>query len=517
MLVNNCSRHDREPNESSLATTPPGLFRASPRVCWFEVCSYISGKARIRSGAFVDWGSCDCESGARLRLDRYRTDKVFAAARCGVAGREFERAGKRATASHAGTQAPVYHGGYRERIAGAWRPSLPMITPEEALARILAAVRSKPSREVPLLEAVDRFAAEDLFARLSLPVFDNSAMDGYAVIASSCAAGRLRVVGEQPAGMDRQLSIKPGEAIRIFTGAPLPSGADAVVMQEDVRVEDGEIVLETSVAPGEFVRRRGTDVAEGQKLLTVGERVSVQMTALLAAQGLSSVRVGAEVRASLISTGDELAFPGAELQRGQIYESNSVFLEALLRKYGVDVVSVQRCADRPDQIEAAVNAGVSCDVMIVTGGVSVGAHDLVKAALSQVGATLDLWRVAVKPGKPFLFGRAEDCAIFGLPGNPVSAFVTFLLFVRPALLKMMGAGTPALPLPQTAARLSEKIHNDGPRPHYVRGMLRDGTFTPIGLQESHALLGLSRSNALLLAPPGETIAAGSTVTALCFD
>ena len=193
------------------------------------------------------------------------------------------------------------------------------------------------------------------------------------------------------------------------------------------------------------------------------------MIALLAAQGLTSIRVGGEVRACIISTGDELVQPGAPLQPGQIYDSNSVLLEALLRKCGAKVVSVTRCADRADETEAAVRGGVDCDVMILTGGVSVGAHDFVKAALAAAGATLDLWRVAVKPGKPFLFGHAGECAIFGLPGNPVSAFVTFLLFVRPALLRMMGAGDAALGLPEVAVRLSEEIRNDGPRPHYLRG------------------------------------------------
>ena len=307
-----------------------------------------------------------------------------------------------------------------------------MISPDEALARILGHIRPLPARDLPLLDALDRFAAQDVLARIPLPPFENSAMDGYAVLAASCAiGGRLRVVGEQPAGLDRRLSIEPGEALRIFTGAPLPSGADAVIMQEDSRVEEGDIVLETSVAPGDFVRRRGADVAEGQKLLAAGERVRVQKIALLAAQGLGLLRVGGEVRACIIATGDELAEPGSDLLPGQIYDSNSALLETLLRKCGVNVISVNRCADRADEIEAAVRAGVACDVMILSGGVSVGAHDLVKAALSTIGATLDLWRVAVKPGKPFLFGHAGECAIFGLPGNPVSAFVTFLLFVRP--------------------------------------------------------------------------------------
>jgi molybdopterin molybdotransferase len=241
------------------------------------------------------------------------------------------------------------------------------------------------------------------------------------------------------------------------------------------------------------------------------------MAALLAAQGLGSYDVGGEVRAVIVSTGDELIAPGVPLQAGQIYDSNSVLLQTLLEQVGVNVVTVTHCADRLDKIESAIRAGMRCDVMIVTGGVSVGARDFVKGALAAVGATLDLWRVAVKPGKPFLFGRARACAIFGLPGNPLSAFVTFLLFVRPALLKLMGANNAALLLPRFAARLSTDVHNDGKRPHYIRGHLFEGSFAPVGRQESHALYGLARSNALLLVKPGERLAAGADVNALTWE
>ena len=381
------------------------------------------------------------------------------------------------------------------------------------MATILKAVRPLPPRAVALAEALDCFAARDLHARVSLPLFDNSAMDGYAAIASSCTkGGRLTVVNEQTAGVDRKLTIKAGEAIRIFTGAPMPRGADAVVMQEDTTADGAEIVINVSVEPGEFVRRRSADVAEGQKLLAAGEGIRAETIALLAAQGIDSIAVGGKVRAAIISTGDELAPPGAALQPGQIYESNSALLRALLQKSGVDIVSVQHCPDRADSIEAALRAGAACDVMIISGGVSVGARDLVKAALATIGAELQLWRVAVKPGKPFLFGRAGECAVFGLPGNPVSAFVTFLLFVRPAVLKLMGADEKALALPKIPARLAAEIHNDGERVHYIRGRVADGIFTPVGRQESHALFGLSRSNAMLMTPPGERLAAGADVS-----
>jgi molybdopterin molybdotransferase len=393
-----------------------------------------------------------------------------------------------------------------------------VITEDQALARILETVRPLPSRHVPLREARDRFAARDVFARVALPVFDNSAMDGYAVVAGACAEGKSqRVIGEQPAGIDRGLRLEAGDAVRIFTGAPIPAGADAVVMQEDVRREGPEIFINTKVEPGEFIRRRGCDLTEGQKIVEAGACIRPQTLALLASQGFAETEVGGAVRATIISTGDELVAPGGTLGAGQIFESNSILLRALLEKSGVIDAEILHCPDEARSIEAALRKGIEGDVVIVVGGVSVGAHDLVKPALNAVGAQTDLWSVLVKPGKPFLFGRAGQCSIFGLPGNPVSAFVTFLLFVRPALLRLMGARDDLLSLPRTEAILAEELKNEGDRPHYVRGKLRDGEFSPIGRQESHALYGLSRANALLRVPAGETFGTGDRVSVLPLD
>jgi molybdopterin molybdotransferase len=178
---------------------------------------------------------------------------------------------------------------------------------------------------------------------------------------------------------------------------------------------------------------------------------------------------------------------------------------------------VQHCPDDGAQIEAAIRAAIAdCNILIISGGVSVGARDLVKPSLAAVGAQLDLWRVAVKPGKPFLFGHAAECAIFGLPGNPVSAFVTFLLFVRPAVLRLMGASDELLDLPRVHARLAQTVSNDGDRPHYIRGLLRDAVFEPLGRQESHALFGLSRSNSMLLIPAGGKLSAGEMIAVAMF-
>ena len=391
-----------------------------------------------------------------------------------------------------------------------------MINEEEARNRILEAVSPTPERTVPLSGALGCFSARSVVAGLSLPAFDNSAMDGYAIVASSSKKGaRLQVIGEQPAGVDRQLRISPGEAVRIFTGAPIPAGADAVVMQEDTTREGGEIVVNVDVHPGEFIRRRGCDLAEGQKILGRGERIRTTTIALLASQGFADVRVGGQVNAAIVSTGDEVVTLKSKLDQGQIYDSNSALLQALVQHCGASVKSAEHCPDHRERLIQAIQRGIKSHILVITGGVSVGEHDLVQAALRTLGAKIDIWRVAIKPGKPFLFGEAGGCAVFGLPGNPVSAFVTFLQFVRPAILKMMGAKN--VDLRKGPAKLAIDLTNEGDRPHYVRGRIDNGTFVPIGRQESHALFGLSQSNALLRIAVGESLRAGEIVDIQTWD
>src|SRR5438132_1154797 len=391
-----------------------------------------------------------------------------------------------------------------------------MIAEEEARKKVLEKIQVRASRRVSLSHALNCFAAEDYFSSLPLPNFDNSAMDGYAVVAGTCGAGkRLRVIGEQPAGLDRQLRVSPGEAIRIFTGAPMPAGADAVVMQEDVTRDGSEIVINADVDSGDFVRRRGCDLTEGQKIVAKGELIRPATIALLASQGFAEVTVGGEVDAAIISTGDELAELGTELQPGQIYESNSVLLQALLQRCGAAVKSVQHCKDDADSLRKTLEHAIKHSVLVINGGVSVGEHDLVQSTLRSLGAKIDIWRVAIKPGKPFVFGRIRECAVFGLPGNPVSAFVTFLQFVRPAIFKMMGATK--LDLSKVPAKLLVDLSNDGDRPHYVRGKCENGNFSPVGRQESHALFGLSQSNALFRLAVGEARARGDIVDIQIFD
>ena len=391
-----------------------------------------------------------------------------------------------------------------------------VISEEQARRQILERVSPLAARTVSLASALDSFAAKDYFARLPLPAFDNSAMDGYAVVARSCRKGaRLRVIGEQPAGPDRKLHVHRGEAVRIFTGAPIPEGADAIVMQEDVTREGAEISANVDVEAGDFVRTRGCDLAEGQMILSRGERIRPAIVALLASQGFADVIVGGKATAAVISTGDELVKPGNNIASGQIYDSNSALLNALLQRCGANVKSAEHCRDDRRSLGDAINRRIKNHVLIISGGVSVGEHDLVKEALCELGAKIEIWRVAIKPGKPFLFGNIGACVVFGLPGNPVSAFVTFLQFVRPAILRMMGATN--LGLPQVRAKLAVDLTNDGDRPHYFRGKLEHGKFTPVGRQESHALFGLSRANALLRVGLGQSLKADEIIDVQIWD
>jgi molybdopterin molybdotransferase len=399
-----------------------------------------------------------------------------------------------------------------------------MISEDEARTQIVHAVRTLPSRRITLSQALDCFAAQDYFARLPLPGFNNSAMDGYAVVASSCKRdGRLRVIGDQPAGPDRKLRVSGGEAVRIFTGAPLPEGADAIVMQEDVTRHGTDISVNVDVEAGEFIRRRGCDLTEGQLILARGERIRAATLPLLASQGLANVNVGGQPTAAVISTGDELMKSGEKLQPGQIYDSNSVLLNALLQRCRVSETAVEHSPDDRQSLNDAIKRGMKNHVLIVSGGVSVGEHDLVKESLRELGAKIEIWRVAVKPGKPFLFGWFESetvdskgqmpglhqCFVFGLPGNPVSAFVTFLQFVRPAILRMMGATNHDLR--QVRAKLAVGLTNDSDRPHYIRGRLERGKFMPTGRQESHALFGLSQANGFVRVVAGQSLKAEELV------
>ncbi|MES2708840.1 MAG: gephyrin-like molybdotransferase Glp [Verrucomicrobiota bacterium] len=391
-----------------------------------------------------------------------------------------------------------------------------MLEESEALARILALVPCPVAAEVPLEESIGRYGLHDIFATLPLPPCDNSAMDGYALHAADCgkAPHTVRITGEQPAGIDRALTVRPGECVRIFTGAPLPADTTAVLMQEDTALspDKREITILTAAEAGEFIRAQGSDLCAGQKILTAGDRITPQRLSLPAGQGLTAVTCGRAPRVHVLTTGDELAAPGEPLgSKGRIYNSNGPMLRALTAQAGA-VSSASHSPDNLDFLTAAIRAALeSHDVLVLAGGVSVGDHDLVKPALESLGIPLDFWRIRLKPGKPFLFTRHEEKLIFGLPGNPASAFVTAVLFLLPALRRLAGASTGnALPL-TTSATLTLPVTNPGDRPHYLRGVFDfpQSRFTPSGLQQSHATAALAASNALLRLAPEASAPAGS--------
>ncbi len=388
-----------------------------------------------------------------------------------------------------------------------------MVEEAEALARILAAARPLEIVEAPLSSALGMFLAKPIRAAMAHPAFDNSVVDGYAVRFADGQTHRI-ITGEQPAGRNRKLLVNPGEAVRIFTGAPIPFGCDAVAMQEDAQVEDGQLILSEPVDLGDNIRRAGADLAAGQLIGEPGDELTPQRIGLLASQGISAAPVHRRPVVSILSTGNELRPPGETLADGEIFDSNGVMLAALLQSIGISA-EVRHCRDDAAQTEAEIRRAVAgSDVLIISGGVSVGDHDHVKPALRAAGIALDLWRIRMKPGKPLAFATSEGKLIFGLPGNPVAAFVTFLVLLRPALLQMVGATGPARFLPERSVTLATPISNPGDRPHYIRGTLAEDRFTATGLQESHALFGLSRSQALLRLEPGQQLSAGDAVSGL---
>ena len=401
-----------------------------------------------------------------------------------------------------------------------------MLSLEEALSRITGHLTPLPSETVTLPRAIGRYTASTVTAQVDLPSFDNSAMDGYAVRASDVTSASLaspvmlKKVGRIAAGQANCPALLSGQCIRLFTGSPLPAGADAVVMQEDTEILEtlpDVVSVKDSVKPWENVRFRGEDIRNGATLLRQGDLVSAGVAGLLSATGIGTVDVHRRPKVSLIASGSELRDPGQTLPPGCIYESNRAALAGALSRLGIEA---QQRPLMPDTLEATLSelksAMETSDIVITTGGVSVGELDFLKPAFEGIGGKQEFWKIAIKPGKPFVFGRWNNTLWFGLPGNPVSAFVTFQLLVRPALLKQMGARSTSHPI--SWGHLVESLANRGDRRHFIRVQVDDqGRVRSSGTQASHFLGSLANANGMVDVGPGKTIEAGELVPVLRFD
>jgi len=398
-----------------------------------------------------------------------------------------------------------------------------MLELEEALARVLAIMPFPVSETVPLSAAHGRIAISQVVSPIDLPVFDNSAMDGYAVRAADVAPAnvnapvRLRLAGRVAAGESFTGEMAAGACIRVFTGSPLPGGADAVVMQEDTRVDpekSDDILVMEAAKPWENMRFRGEDIKQDSVLAKEGDQLNARRISLLAASGVARVNVSRQPVIGLLATGSELREPGEALGPGQIYESNRLGLSALLRNAGAIPKIFPIVRDAAHEVRGAVElAFKQCDAVVTSGGVSVGEMDFIKSAFEAVGGELQFWRVALKPGRPFVFGRYGKKFLFGLPGNPVSALVTFLLLVRPALLRWQGALDISLPV--HSGILAEPLANAGARRHFMRVKVdAEGKVFSAGIQASHVLCSLAEANGLVDVPPETTLMPGTAVRVL---
>ena len=374
---------------------------------------------------------------------------------------------------------------------------------DQALALVAVNVTPLPTEEVALEQASGRFIADDLHAAIDLPPFMNSAMDGYALRAGD-TPGRLLVVGESAAGSPHQGGLGPGGAIAISTGAVVPVEADAVVPVEDVRRDGEEIDVRSGVAAGAFVRRRGSDIERGERLLEAGIRLGPAQIGAAAAVGLGTLVCGRRPRVALLTTGSELRPPGQHLADGEIYDANRPMLEAALETSGARVAHVPAAADTGEAHRAALAQALEHDVVISSGGVSVGAHDLVRSVGRELGIEEVFWRVALRPGKPLAFGVRGSTLVFGLPGNPVSSLVCFELFVRPALLALQGARS-VLPA-WSAGRLGAAVRRNSGRDDLIRVRLSAGSrpivLLPLPGQESHQIAIAAQADGLALIPSG---------------
>jgi molybdopterin molybdotransferase len=387
------------------------------------------------------------------------------------------------------------------------KPAQKLMSADDALARILAGVPTPPVVEVPILDGLALVLAEDIVADRDVPPFRNSAMDGYAVRGDDVASApvELRVVGEVAAGRFPDRTVGPGEAMRIMTGAPLPDGTDTVVRVEDTDNASDVVTIAAATPKGLSTRQAGEDLRKGETILTKGTVLRAAEIGLLASVGRARVRVRKRPRVAVFSTGDEIVDLDAPMDRGQIRDSNRYTLASAIRATGAEPSVGGIVRDAPDALRAALREASAADAIVTSGGVSVGDHDHMKPVLAELG-TIDFWAIAIRPGRPLAFGEIKDgdrrVPIFGLPGNTVSALVTFEIFVRPALLRMQGRENVARP--RAKARLAEPVDKPGSLRFFARGIYEPdaGTVRLTGPQGSGILRSMSLANCLIDLPVG---------------
>ena len=392
-----------------------------------------------------------------------------------------------------------------------------MLSVDEALDVLLAGAKTVPDiEEIATLEASGRVLARALASTMDVPPMDNSAMDGYALRASEVTAPETRLrIAQRIAAGEVGKPLAPGTAARIFTGAPIPHGADAIVMQEFCAVEGEAVVVRKVPKPGEWVRRTGSDVRKGDTIVPAGKRLLPQDTGLAASVGIGTMPVYRRVRLGLFFTGDELVMPGEPLAPGRIYNSNRFTLNGMAHAFGCDVRDYGIVPDSLDATRAMLRrASAECDLIVTSGGVSVGEADFVKPAVEAEGSLL-MWKISMKPGRPLAFGRIGACAFIGLPGNPVSSFVTFLIFVRPFLLRTQGVAEVA---PRANdARADFDWSEPDPRREFLRVKWNsDGGLDLYPTQDSAVLTSTAWADGLVDNPPNHAIRRGDRVRFLPF-
>lgn len=387
-----------------------------------------------------------------------------------------------------------------------------LVTIEQALALVLARAAALPAESVPLAAAAGRFLAEQALATTDLPPFPSSAMDGFA-IRSADTPGTLEIVAQIAAGSPASAALEPGQAMGISTGAVVPDGADAVVPIEHVVAVANSVEVAKAVPARSNVRPRGGDIRLGDAVIAAGRRLGVPQLAALAATGVAEVRCGRRPRVTILATGSELRRPGEPLRPGEIYESNGLMLEAALTAAGAVVERLATVADDEDAHREALARGLAADVLVTSGGVSVGPHDLVRRLEVELGVAEIFWGVAMRPGKPLAFGVRGSTLVFGLPGNPVSSLVGCELFVLPAIRALQGASSPEPRF--ELATLGEALRRSPARDDLVRASIdlsAGAVLRPVVGQESHMIARTAIADALIHVPRGDgELAAGSTV------